>query len=113
MGGAHNVALARLSGSGESNPGTVKGKSPSSKAVKSKPSAYEALIKGRFEPLKKAQGEQIAFKHKPLMGVALVGALSLSYCVIFKNYHSALEKQESLTALFKNPNARVVSGKKG
>jgi hypothetical protein len=47
------------------------------------------------------------------MGVALIGALSLSYCVIFKNYHSALEKQESLTALFKNPNARVVSGKKG
>lgn len=47
------------------------------------------------------------------MGVALIGALALSYAAIFKNYHAALEKQESLTALFKNPNARVVSGKKG
>lgn len=54
MGGAANVALNnRLkSGKGESNSATFKGGKPS-KAVKSKPSAYEALIKGRFEPIKK------------------------------------------------------------
>jgi len=54
MGGAANVALNnRLrSGKGESNPATFKGGKPS-KAVKSKPSAYESLIKGRFEPIKK------------------------------------------------------------
>lgn len=42
-----------------------------------------------------------------------LGTLSIAYFVSFKNYHASLEKLESLTAIFKNPNARVASGKQG
>jgi len=42
-----------------------------------------------------------------------LGALSIAYFVTFKTYHASLMKNENLTALFKNPNARVAAGKKG
>ena len=42
-----------------------------------------------------------------------LGVLSVAYFVSFKNYHASLEKLQHLSDMFKNPNARVASGKKG
>jgi hypothetical protein len=42
-----------------------------------------------------------------------MAVITVAYVMVFKSYHAALEKQDSLTELFKNPNARVASGKKG
>jgi hypothetical protein len=42
-----------------------------------------------------------------------LGVLSVMYIVAFKNYHASLEKLQHLSDMFKNPNARVASGKQG
>jgi hypothetical protein len=44
------------------------------------------------------------------MAMAIV---TVAYVMVFKSYHAALEKQDSLMELFKNPNARVAAGKQG
>ena len=41
------------------------------------------------------------------------GALCIAFYVNFRAYHLALEKLDSLTTLFHNPNARVASGDQG
>lgn len=53
----------------------------------------------------KQQGSFIAFM--------ALGSMSVVYFITFKNYHGSLQKLETLTALFNNPNARVAAGKKG
>lgn len=47
------------------------------------------------------------------LGVILIATVSLSFFVTMKSYHAALEKQEQLTELCNNPNARVTSGQEG
>ena len=41
------------------------------------------------------------------------GALCIAFYVTFRTYHASLEKLDSLTTLFHNPNARVASGDQG
>lgn len=47
--------------------------------------------------------------------VAFIATLAtvIAFYVTLKTYHTHLEKQDQLTALLNNPNARVASGKKG
>lgn len=53
----------------------------------------------------KSTGAFIAF-------IATLG-VCVAYYVLARTYHQHLEKQEQLTALLNNPNARVATGKKG
>jgi len=48
-----------------------------------------------------------------LIAFMALGGLSIAYFVTFRGYHASLVKFDSLTALLKNPNARVAAGKKG
>lgn len=43
--------------------------------------------------------------------IALVG-FSLTYALMVRDYHKALEKHQALTDLLNNPNVRVASGEK-
>jgi hypothetical protein len=43
----------------------------------------------------------------------LVLSVAVGYYVTFKTYHAAMVKQEQLSKLLTNPNARVASGEEG
>lgn len=47
------------------------------------------------------------------MALVLVISVSVGYYVTFKSYHSAVLKQEQLSKLLSNQNARVASGEQG
>ena len=47
------------------------------------------------------------------VGFIAMLAVTVAYFVTFKAYHAHLAKQDQLTALLNNPNARVAAGKKG
>jgi hypothetical protein len=113
MGGAHNVALAHLSGS------------PPSDRLNGQARAYESLKKSSGKTKGNSVLNQLgnAYKSEPRVGSSkesgqfmlfmVMAVITVVYVMVFKSYHAALEKQDSLTELFKNPNARVASGKQG
>lgn len=143
MGGAHNVALAQLSGDPLPSKRTYKG--TNSERFNAQAAAYEHLSKvyqpktihkynamqdetrksilsslgemyfgrtrgGNVSPQARMKNycETAAFA-----AFMLFGGISIAYFVTFRGYHASLVKQDSLTELFKNPNARVAAGKKG
>ena len=138
MGGAHNVAMAHLTGEPLPTKNTHKG-TPSQK-FNAQASAYDHLSKV-YKKERDARTPTVGNKKGGFMGLLgaiyrdnklspaakaknyketgsfvafmALGALSIAYFVTFKTYHASLMKNENLTALFKNPNARVAAGKKG
>jgi len=105
MGGAHNVALANLSQRLQTRPtvqmeqvgflGTLRASLASRQPVGEQEYAQNLRTTGAF----------LAF--------IATGAACIAFYVNFRTYHLALEKLDSLTALFHNPNARVASGDQG
>jgi len=61
----------------------------------------------------RAQVNTSSAKTFAFVSFMMLGVLSVAYIVSFKNYHASLEKLQHLSDMFKNPNARVASGKKG
>lgn len=60
----------------------------------------------QIRSLGSSSGKAFAF-----VSFMFLGVLSVAYIVAFKNYHASLEKLQHLSDMFKNPNARVASGK--
>lgn len=59
----------------------------------------------QFQKNLKSTGAFVAF-------IATLGTV-IAFYITMKTYHAQLEKQDQLTALLNNPNARVAHGKKG
>jgi len=119
MGGAHNVALAHLTGSKPSD------------RLNGQARAFESLMSEK--PKRQVTGNSIlnqlgnAYRAEPRVGSSknshsveqtgsfmvfmVMAVVTVAYVMVFKSYHAALEKQDSLMELFKNPNARVAAGK--
>lgn len=84
------------------------------KASKKTNGLYDSLA--RSGPIvgmgKMTAGSNISMKQGgAVAGAVLIGSISVAFFASFKSYHNALEKQESLNELFKNPNAKVAAGK--
>lgn len=60
-----------------------------------------------------AENKENLKHHGSFVAFMALGSMSIVYFITFKNYHGSLQKLETLTALFNNPNARVAAGKKG
>lgn len=94
MGGAHNVAMAVLT-------------------------EQSRQFKSKFQQARSTSRYSTQLNEKNLREtgrfVAFIATLALCVAsfVTVKTYHAHLEKQDTLNALLKNPNARVASQKKG
>jgi len=125
MGGAHNVAMAHLTG----EPLPVKNaqavaydhlsqvykKNRDARIVGNSKDGLMTMLVNKYRNNKltpEARTQNFKETGSFLTFMAL-GALSIGYFVTFKTFHASLLKNENLTALFKNPNARVAAGKKG
>lgn len=86
--GNHNIALSNVAAE--------------AKAVKNQPSKVVKTAKP-FNYSKAAK--------ESLLLLAIAG--SIAFYSVMHSYHDALKKQEQLTMLFNNPNARVAAGSKG
>lgn len=103
MGGNHNVAMAMLA----------------EQSNKFKKARYEEKKnQSLFSMLTSKTVSATQFQRNLKETGAFVAFIStLAVCIWFyvtlKTYHAQLEKQDQLTAILKNPNARVAAGKKG
>lgn len=95
--GNHNAALASLAKSTKSKIGDV-------------PNAF----KKEFTKKANVSHKPFNFVRAAKVGASIFGvALCLAFHSVMKSYHAALKKQEQLTKLFNNPNARVAAGAQG
>ena len=102
MGGAHNVALARLS---------------AQKTGMDVQDVHEMRLqaaKRKTENIQRFSAMFFSKKSLFTLGAFLLSiSFGIAFYVHFKTYHAALDKLDKLTALFHNPNARVASGEQG
>jgi len=138
MGGAHNVALANM-GKITDSPKQFVGESQKelggahnaayellakkSKKVRTTKSqslmnslgdSYKATLNLRGNrKVSSAQYQKNLYETGVFVTFIATLALCIAYYVTFKTYHANLEKLDSLTALFNNPNARVAAGNDG
>lgn len=94
--GAHNTALAHVASMAK----TASIPSAFRKEVALKNTQY---VKKPFNYMRAAK----------IGGFVFLTGLALAYQSVIKSYHEAVHKQEQLTKLFNNPNARVASGSEG
>lgn len=105
MGGAHNVALANLSNKFNNKPTVQAEQAGFLATLQASLAAKQPLSQEEYDQNLRTTGAFVAF-------IAAVAAC-IAFYVMFRTYHLALEKLDSLTALFHNPNARVASGDQG
>merc|ERR1712226_1657191 len=105
MGGAHNVALANLSKRLQTKPTVQMEQAGFLATLSASISAREPMSQQEYEQNLRTTGAFLAF--------IATGAACIAFYVHFRAYHLALEKLDSLTTLFHNPNARVASGDQG
>jgi len=105
MGGAHNVALANLSKRLQTRP-TVQMEQAGVLGT------FRAALAAR-EPMSEQEYSQNLRTTGAFLAFIATGAACIAFYVNFRAYHLALEKLDSLTVLFHNPNARVASGDQG
>lgn len=109
MGGAHNVALAKLQGS----------LPEASKKLSSGKGSVMSHLGNQYKKTTKSQGSQREMMNAKLgelcCFLSFLGtvACGVFYLVTFKTYHSAVDKLDKITAIFNNPNARVAAGTQG
>jgi len=81
-----------------------------------KPATGDSLLSQLGDSYKSQKSATPKAKKWEAAGIAsfvLIGAISVGYLLAFKSYSASVEKQEKLTALFHNPNARVAAGDQG
>lgn len=97
--GAHNIALASVAAQAK---------------VASVPEAFREEVK--YAKMYQSNKTTKPFNYTKAVkqtSVLMAVALSLAFYTVLHRYHAALKKQEQLTKLFNNPNARVAAGSKG
>lgn len=104
MGGNHNVAMAVLA---EQSNNFKRARFEEERKNQSFFSmlASKSVSKEQFQKNVESTGAFVAF--------IFTLAVCIYFFVTLKTYHAHLEKQDQLTAILKNPNARVAAGKKG